>query len=323
MNMPGFNAQASIYKTGGSYRVSALGFGNSTYEGITPAYRPGPGTQAACGDCFDHCARNLAVCEAGAAAILAGCFFPPACPALVIAAAAAEAACTGEFLICGGICEGTDCCPKLCGVPNPSDPGSGCCDKGEACVDQDDPNSRNGCCPSAQHVCNNKCCPPGVSCCGSECGCPANFACVQGQCCPPSTTTICNGACCQGPCDINGNCCDTPNHLCGGACCPPLNDCCNGQCCDLGQHCHPTLGTCCSTICGPACCAANQFCQDPSTGHCGGCPAGQHACNVFGAPQCCPDGTECCSNGQCCPPDACCIIGLGCLPKTSPACTPR
>jgi uncharacterized repeat protein (TIGR03803 family) len=42
------------------------------------------------------------------------------------------------------------------------------------------------------------------------------------------------------------------------------------------------------------------------TGACGECAPGQHACNVFGGPPCCPDGTECCGNGQCCPADTCC-----------------
>jgi hypothetical protein len=65
---------------------------------------------------------------------------------------------------------------------------------------------------------------------------------------------------------IKAVCCPFPLHVCpgSGVCCPPFNKCCQGQCCDDNQQCHPTLGICCSTICGPACCGANQSCQDQS-----------------------------------------------------------
>ncbi len=257
-----------MYRSKVRYRGSPLVSGRST---IVPAYFPGPSTEAKCSDCLGYVATSLAGCYALLVAdVAAECLNPfgwfGACETAI-------ARLPGEIIICDaesvsgiGYCDAQRCCPKVCGPPNPLIPGSGCCDHGEHCVDQNDPNSRDGCCPSDQSICGDKCCPPGVSCCGNECGCPGTSTCVQGQCCPPGANRICNGACCQGPCDSDGNCCDSPNHVCGGLCCPPLNECCNGQCCGLGQQCHPTLGTCCSTICGPACCGAGQFCQDPQRG---------------------------------------------------------
>jgi hypothetical protein len=64
---------------------------------------------------------------------------------------------------------------------DPFNPGSGCCDVGEHCVDQNDPNSRNGCCPSDRSVCGNSCCAPGEYCCGDSC-CPPGQPCTDGLC---------------------------------------------------------------------------------------------------------------------------------------------
>ena len=274
-------------------------------QSVIPAYYPSPETMKECWHCRDvSCQRDFGYCEFLADITCAA--------TLGIGCLPAHGLCWATL----GLCEATcalpsplgDCCPHPCRVPDPFNPGDGCCDEGETCVDENDPNSRYGCCPSGRNVCGNNCCLPGDTCCGDAC-CTAGFNC-------------CNGVCCAGVCDNNGNCCPGPDYICNGACCDALSKCCNGVCCDSGQVCHPTLGTCCSNVCGPACCGADQFCQDPTTGLCGGCPPGQHACNVFGGPQCCPDGRDCCGHGVCCQPDECCF-GDTCFPKTSPACTPR
>jgi len=313
MNMPGFTAEASVYKTSKHYRASVSVLSTSVPEIIVPVYYPSPKTRSDCNTCLEDCVTGSIECDAAAAAILAGCIFPPLCPGAVAAAGAALLGCQTAFLTCAGICDATKCCPKLCGTPNPFDPGSGCCDSGETCVDQNDPNSRNGCCPSGQSVCDGKCCPSGETCCGDAC-CPTSsgYTCQQGVCCPPGYSTVCNGECCPGVCDQNGNCCEDPNRLCGG------------ECCRLGERCLPTLGVCCleDKICGSVCCGTNQFCQDPANGVCGACPPGQHPCSIVGEPLCCPDGSDCCKNGQCCPPDTCCFDDT-CYPKGDRRCTPR
>ena len=111
------------------------------------------------------------------------------------ALAAALAACDAAALIATGVCAATTCCPKLCGVPNPLDRGSGCCDAGESCVDQGDPNSRRGCRPSDQQVCSGKCCAKGETCCGGTC-CPAGNHCCGSSCCS-SGIPCCGDSCCS------------------------------------------------------------------------------------------------------------------------------
>ena len=73
-----------------------------------------------------------------------GCFFAP------FACLAAHGVCWAEYGGCLAVCVAPvigECCPTPCGVPNPFDPGSNCCDHGEHCVSPGDPNSRQGCCP--------------------------------------------------------------------------------------------------------------------------------------------------------------------------------
>jgi hypothetical protein len=282
---------------------------------IVPAYhiRFGGPASAACATCTNDAAETLAECLASAATLVGlSCFFPPACPIAAAAGGAAVGLCETQFGYRMAKCELTPCCPKRCGPSNLFDPGSGCCDDGEQCVDQSDPNAREGCCPVGRSVCSGNCCRDGETC-------------VQGVCCPPGARSVCNGVCCSGDCDRVGNCCNPPSQLCrDGTCCAPF-----------GQTCHPTLGTCCSVICGPSCCANGQFCQDPVGGICGSCDPGYHAClNPKGVPPCCPDRTDCCANGQCCPIDptaenpegtCCCATQTGweCRPRSDKCCTPR
>jgi hypothetical protein len=321
LSLPDFTADASLYTTSRIYRASAahcecLDSG----EGIIPAYRPSPGTQATCAGDLADCTEAYASCSAAVAvAVIAGCAPVLTCPAALAAGLEAEAACTYTFLACNAlnVLPGpqSGCCPKVCGIPNPLDPGSGCCDHGEQCVDESDPNSRDGCC--ANSVCGGNCCLPGESCCGDAC-CPAGHACQQGVCCPPNTAAVCNGVCCDGFCDQNGNCCDPPSGRCPGSnvCCPPFNKCCGATCCGFDEICHN--GSCCSQdrICGGGCCPPGQQC-DPGTQTCsatGGCLAGQHRCvGQGGLPNCCPEGTDCCPGGLCCPTgNDCCVQGGVC-----------
>ena len=187
MKIPGFNAEASLYKTSECYRVSASGFGGlPSSESILPTYYPSATTQANCNQCKENCIKSFGVClGVGATTCGISCAFSgPAYPACLAACmGAALGACDLEVLGCQGLCMApgpwTECCPQVCDFP--AFDGEGCCDEGENCVDINDPNSRHGCCPSDQSVCGGKCCAEGDRCGGNEC-CPANFHCIDGFC---------------------------------------------------------------------------------------------------------------------------------------------
>jgi hypothetical protein len=293
VSIPQFTAEATLYRSRRQYRLSPTNSGApQSDQPITPAYFPGPETMKECYHCTEvSCAREYGECLIGAhATCAASVWLPFLAPVCILA----EEGCPSDYVRCLATCVAPvvgDCCPHPCRVPNPFSPGDGCCDAGETCVDENDPNSRGGCCPSGQSVCGGKCCLPGDICSGDAC-------------CPPGTQMLCNGVCCAGVCDKDGNCCQTD--LCGGKCRPPFNKCCNGQICDFGEECHPTLGTCWA----------------PG----GTCAAGQKKCRVLGEPSCCPIDTDCCRNGQCCPSDTCCCPSgeaWTCCPKSDPFCTPR
>jgi hypothetical protein len=217
VNTPRFTAETALYKSTRHYHGvwSDHGGLSSTDMTIVPAYYPGPETRHACYNCNAHAARNDFICvgtavAVGAAACAASGWwtFGISCAAAGAAAAVAIGACHLKLAGEMAWCLADDCCPKLCGVLDPFDPGSGCCDSDETCVSQNDPNSRQGCCPSNQVVCAGKCCAVGEFCCGSSC-CPLPSQCCGDVCCPP------------------------PNHCCGGSCCPPGIPCCGDRCCTL------------------------------------------------------------------------------------------
>jgi hypothetical protein len=203
MNLPTFCADASLYSARRHYGSLSSDFGRiSLGDSIAPAYFPGPGTQRDCSVCLGDVAKALVYCDAvpavTAAAVCATTgwiTFGISCGVAAGALAAALAACDAAALIAAGVCAATTCCPKLCGAPNPLDPGSGCCDEGESCVDQGDPNSRQGCCPSNQQVCSGKCCAEGETCCGGTC-CPAGNHCCGSSCCS-SGIACCGDSCCS------------------------------------------------------------------------------------------------------------------------------
>jgi hypothetical protein len=230
MSTPGFTADASLYRTSNHYRSS--GSGSEAEPGaraVVAAYHPGPGTQRSCSDCLESCAKQNVICNAVAMTTI---WFPPAL-------AVAFTACATEAAACLGYCTVPvlgKCCPKVCGFPNPLEPGEGCCDEGETCVDRYDPNSRQGCCPSDQSVCAGKCCPAGHTCCGNTC-CPGSYYCRDGVCSEfpgplwpddwkPQTPKK----------SLLG--CRAGHEPCGGTCCPP-----GLQCCSVGG------GVSCMTTC--------------------------------------------------------------------------
>ena len=211
MNLPHFAAEASIYRSRRHYSAPLLYSGRSQADQtIVASYRPGVETMKGCYRCTEeNCATHLEYCNIGADI---GCFlFPAGC-------LAAQAACDAEYLACLGVCVAPvvgECCPTPCGVPNPFDPGSNCCDHGEHCVSPGDPNSRQGCCPSSQSVCGGRCCAPSEYCCGDVC-CPEGTVCCGGSCCP---NECCRDNCCDAgvPCGADGFCA----HFGGGPPPPP------------------------------------------------------------------------------------------------------
>jgi hypothetical protein len=229
MNIPHFTAQASLYRTSNRYRSSVHDSGGSPSDrSVIAAYMPGQETQRACNNCLDGCAGSLAECSAISTAPLAACVFPPACPAAAAAAGAALAACNLASLACIARCNILRCCPHACQTPNPFDPGAGCCDKGETCVDRYDPNSRQGCCPTDQAVCGGKCCARGFSCCGDTC-CPPNYYCLTGGVCSefPGPSLWPDDWKPVKPPRRPINYCKIGYEPCGSTCCPPGLECCS------------------------------------------------------------------------------------------------
>ncbi len=225
MNIPEFTAEASLYRTSNSYRSSGSEFdGSPTTQSVVAAYFPGPGTRGKCNECLESCAKGSVTCNLLA---LGTIWYPPA-------AAAAFTACFTGAYVCSGLCLAPvigKCCPKVCGFPNPFEPGEGCCDKDENCVDRYDPNSRQGCCPSDQRVCGGRCCAKGDSCCGDTC-CPSNYFCRDGFCSQFPGPLFGPGKLKPKPPPYN-----------------PLTDLCpiggvpcNGVCCPLGYECCGSLG---------------------------------------------------------------------------------
>jgi len=228
MNIPEFTAQASLYRTSNSYRCSGSEFsGSIPAQSVIAAYIPGPQTQHDCSVCTDACAVPRNICLAKVAiSVTEQCIgsLGFGCGAAIALGYIQTGSCYAGYEACLGYCNIPDlgvegfhgpCCPKICGWPNPlKGSRTGCCDHGEACVDQDDPNSRQGCCPSGQDVCAGKCCPIGEVCCpGDRCCKPPSFSND-----PPPPPPVNN-------CIFGGD-------PCGTKCCPIGTMCCgvfNGQ----------------------------------------------------------------------------------------------
>ena len=232
MNIPEFTAQSSLYRTNNLYHHSAgSAYGDlRSGESIVPAYYPGTETQKSCNRCNEIALRNYGGCLAiGATACGLGCIasgpFYAACFAGCMGGVLAG--CDLNLLREAGTCSLDDCCPKVCGVLNPLEPGVGCCDENESCVDRYDPNSRQGCCPSDQSVCGGKCCPKGHTCCGDTC-CPPNHFCRDGFCSEfPGPSLWPDDWKPPKPPKRPINYCRIGYEPCGGTCCPPGLECCS------------------------------------------------------------------------------------------------
>jgi hypothetical protein len=289
MTFPTFSAEASEYEATAYYRGHASVGNIPPLAGlVVPAYRPQRTTQFQCSECNDACQSQYEACNglvtgATGLVVMACAVFPISCALVPSVAFFGGWACTIFFGACRAYCLAARCCPKACALPDPTRPGFGCCDSGESCVDENDPNSRSGCCPSDRHVCGGKCCN-------------AEQSCVGSSCCPPGATTVCNGVCCAGSCAPNGLCCPSPNRVCGNDCCPPLSKCCEGHCCATGQECHPITGTCWSP---------------PPPIPTVVCPTGSESCNG----KCCPPGKMCCNSWWDPPGVADCHDPLTCQPR--------
>jgi len=186
MSIPNFTAQASLYRSSRHYRGSAATPGGSRPgESVVLSYRPLPATQLDCYQCNGACDADSGNCNStiefldGLCSTL-GWFYPWVCTA----AEAGHAICSASWTVCRANCLFGHCCPKACGIPDPLHPGEGCCEVAEHCVDPNDPNSRDGCCPSDQSVCGGSCCAKGQYCCGDSC-CPSGTPCFAGVCAYP------------------------------------------------------------------------------------------------------------------------------------------
>jgi hypothetical protein len=182
----------------------------------------------------------------------------------------------------------------------------------------------SGLCPVTRCKCGDKCCKLGDVCCGrmdpvgspGKC-CPEDRCCVSlnhpdGECCSPDVRCTARDGCCRAgriPCGRVGDV--------FRECCPWGKICRNGQCvCPTGQ-----------TPCGEGCCAPGEFCQDgvvctpcpPDSTPCGSrcCPPGASVCctSPSDRPYCCLDGQTCCNN-ELLGSYTCCIPGSRCCPSS-------
>lgn len=252
MNIPQFTAQASLYRPSRRYWSSGSEpKGSPSAQSVVTAYVPGPGTQHDCSACLETCAKTLTLCSAAAAGVaVGGCAlslftFGISCAGAAALAGTILEGCVASAAACTGYCAIPvvgPCCPKPCGFPGPT--GEGCCDADEHCVDQSDPNSRYGCCPSDQSVCGGNCCAKGESCCGDTC-CPPNYFCRDGRFCseypsdllpPPGTPPS------KKDFSPHSTYCAVGQTPCGDQCCPPGLECCYDV--------WPYSGVC-RTSCGP------------------------------------------------------------------------
>jgi len=332
MHTPGFNAEMAVYKTQRNYAATssrgewrqqlqgpvsdaivpsfwAPALGSPGYLGMTtshfdthradarqtvfPASELGhqsdPGDSSQCNNCTNEC---IAVAEGCLAAGFTGCgallAVPFAGPFLAAACAAAvTAGCYEAGANCADNCWniGSACCPVDCG--------SGCCDRGETCLD-----SRQGlCCSRGLQPCRGPqescydptketCLPSGVGCAvGQECGenCCGDYAeCVNrdtGLCCPTLTNIPCGTDCCNGTTErcTDTGCCPV-TQACGTVCCLPGFVCGpNGQCV-VGKTCQPGQSLCVSPDkTTQTCCAGDQTCCDDGS-CCGGASQPYNVC---------------------------------------------
>lgn len=240
MTMPGFTAEASVYKTSQYYRMGGTSDALASGLGIVPQQPD------------DSCIGD------------------PECICRHLTPGAREWCPPGAHLgqcclVSDGPCCSGKCCPKgwYC-----ADGDSGlCCQQGEHPCG-------NRCCPRDQPCCGGKCCPSGQYCADGDSAlcCKPGEVVSNGHCCPPGYDWILGkcylrcgriycpeGSYCSNP--GTNTCCPNGWSGCGAvACCPPGERCCGGKCCPQGQVCGswehslccPSGEVGCDTICCPS-----------------------------------------------------------------------
>lgn len=168
INIPGFSAEATLYRTRNRYRLSISALSTSvTAQSVVPALNSED--RARCDRCENKCNNAAAECLGYAtgswSAALAGCAaFGPFAPACAIPATAiylsACGVCYAKLALCYVVgCNlpgDSSCCPEFCELGH-------CCSRGETC-------------------CGDMCCAPGQTCCGGNKCCPAGWHCTDGFC---------------------------------------------------------------------------------------------------------------------------------------------
>jgi hypothetical protein len=337
MNIPGFNAEASAYRTRnfyyGGYGVPVGDAPAGEHDRIDGTPLPAaffPAIQPA-GNVMLPLQGELMI--GGFTTTLAR---PTAAAARPVNCnsfcAFAYAFCPGQRQNCINICN-RQCAPR--GL--------------EPCV------VGSGPCPVTRCKCGERCCELGDVCCGRSAAdsasgkcCPEDRCCrslvhPDGECCGPDVKCTTADGCCKAgriPCgrvgDVFRECCPWGKICRDGQCaCPADRTPCAGECCEPGEYCEPFSEVCTpcpagSTPCGYGCCSSDTRCHEGRLccwldwGYCGAAPGGYPGCCPPGESVCCPaegphefsyccqDGTTCCRQGSdCCTPDEDCMEG-GC-----------
>jgi hypothetical protein len=138
MNMPGFTAGASLYRSRNTYRGATVESSASLpADSIVLAQRDlNPENSDDCIQCNLTCFEAYVVCLAAAGGL-------------------GSLLCIPAGWACSAACKrvGGPCCPQDCG--------DYCCYRGDHCSDY-------GCCPAESAVCGGRCCGKDSYCCGSE-----------------------------------------------------------------------------------------------------------------------------------------------------------
>ena len=150
MNMPGFTAEATLYRTRNRYRFSvSASSASSTAQSVVPALNFEDSVR--CSACENKCNEAAADCVGVAtgtwllglgACAAAGPLYPLCATPVSIAFALANAGCAAKLAACHVVCNApgdSSCCPVFCELGH-------CCSTGETCT-------TNGCCPSGRSAC--------------------------------------------------------------------------------------------------------------------------------------------------------------------------
>jgi len=298
MNVPGFSAEASVYKPLQHYTTFFIPALGSPHLALPALPKNGGGNGNLC---TPRCGR--CVSDVGSRT---GCSQPclkANCEYYDIPCRGCTDPCSdGQF--CGAFCKDTSNDPNNCGACGHVCTGGTSCNNG-VCTCPGGLTNCGGVCKDTSSDPNN---------CG-HCGnvCPGTV-CQNGKCVCEAPTTNCNGVCTNLQTDPNhcGSCnlscsnlfgpdsccrsgsCISPGSVCGGVCTDTTSDPNNcGRCANV---CSKPNSTCCSSKCTDL--STDQF-------NCGSCGVG---C------------AQCCYKGACGVTSLCPGLGLGCCPTGLPKC---